>query len=73
MAQRWQLRGGGRPLRRGRGLLGFDYPAIRFVLGFLFTALFFALVVNAVVNYPYGGLQIQASGGDRVARGARCS
>lgn len=53
------------------GFWVFDYPAIRFVLGFLFTALFFALVVNAVVNYLYGGLQIQASGGDRVARGAR--
>lgn len=52
------------------GFWVFDYPAIRFALGFLFTALFFALVVNAVVNYLYGGLQIQAPG-ERVARGAR--
>ncbi|MFI0432801.1 MAG: UPF0182 family protein [Candidatus Nanopelagicales bacterium] len=52
------------------GFWVFDYPAIRFAIGFLFTALFFALVVNAVVNYLYGGLQIQ-SPGERVSRGAR--
>ncbi|MDQ1245742.1 MAG: uncharacterized protein QG597_109 [Actinomycetota bacterium] len=52
------------------GFWVFSYPFIRFVLGFLFTVLFFGLVANLVVNYLYGGLQLAAPR-DRVSRAAR--
>jgi uncharacterized membrane protein (UPF0182 family) len=52
------------------GFWVFDYPFLRFILGFAFTATFFALISNVVVNYLYGGLQLQADN-DRVSRAAR--
>ena len=52
------------------GFWVFNYPFIRFVLGFLFTVLFFAVVANVVVHYLYGGLQLAAPR-DRVSRAAR--
>ncbi len=52
------------------GFWVFDYPFFRFILGFGFTVLFFTLVASAVVNYLYGGIQLQGEG-DRVTRAAR--
>ncbi len=48
----------------------FEYPFLRFLLGFGFTVLFFTLVASVVVNYLYGGLQLQAQS-DRISRAAR--
>ncbi|MCB9413453.1 MAG: UPF0182 family protein [Actinobacteria bacterium] len=52
------------------GFWVFDYPFYRFVLGFAFTVLFFTLLASVVVNYLYGGIQLQSEG-DRVSRAAR--
>lgn len=52
------------------GFWVFDYPFIRFVMGFVFTVLFFAIVANAVVHYLYGGIRMQ-NPGERITNAAR--
>jgi uncharacterized membrane protein (UPF0182 family) len=48
----------------------FDYPFIRLVLSFLFTAVLLSMVVAAIVHYLYGGLRPQLRG-DRATAAAR--
>jgi len=52
------------------GFWVFSYPFIRFVMGFLFTLLFFAIVASAVVHYLYSGIRLQ-SPGERFTNAAR--
>lgn len=52
------------------GFWVFTYPFIRFVMGFVFTLLFFAILANAVVHYLYGGLRLQGPG-ERATDAAR--
>lgn len=40
----------------------FSYPFIRFVLGFLFTAVLLSLIATVAVHYLYGGLRLQGPG-----------
>jgi uncharacterized protein len=40
----------------------FTYPFIRFVLGFLFTAVLLSLIATVAVHYLYGGLRLQGPG-----------
>lgn len=44
------------------GFWVFTYPFIRFILGFAFTVLFFAILASAIVHYLYGGLRLQGPG-----------
>ncbi len=48
----------------------FTLPFLRFILGFLFTAIALALIVSVIVHYVYGGLRIQPAG-DRASRAAQ--
>jgi len=45
----------------------FELPFIRFVLGFAFALVIFALIIVTTVQYIYGGLRLQPKG-DRVDR-----
>ena len=47
----------------------FTMPFLRFVVGFLFSALVLSFLVSVVVHYVYGGLRLQPAG-DRVSRAA---
>ena len=48
----------------------FTYPFIRFVLGFLFTAVLLSVIATVVVHYLYGGLRLQGPG-ERASAAAR--
>jgi uncharacterized membrane protein (UPF0182 family) len=47
----------------------FTLPFLRFIVGFLFSALVLAFLVSVVVHYVYGGLRLQPPG-DRISRAA---
>ncbi|MET9337010.1 UPF0182 family protein [Nonomuraea sp. NPDC003804] len=40
----------------------FDYPFIRMVLNFLFTAVIIAIIMAAITHYLYGGFRLQSPG-----------
>ncbi|MEU4545137.1 UPF0182 family membrane protein [Nonomuraea dietziae] len=40
----------------------FDYPFIRMVLNFLFTAVILAIIMAAITHYLYGGFRLQSPG-----------
>jgi uncharacterized membrane protein (UPF0182 family) len=40
----------------------FDYPFIRMVLNFLFTAVIISIIVAAITHYLYGGFRLQSPG-----------
>ncbi|TDB98939.1 UPF0182 family protein [Nonomuraea longispora] len=40
----------------------FDYPFIRMVLNFLFTALIISIILAAITHYLYGGFRLQSPG-----------
>ncbi len=48
----------------------FTYPFLRFVLGFLLTAVILATIVAAATHYLFGGVRLQ-SGGEKVSPAAR--
>ena len=48
----------------------FTYPFLRFVLGFLLTAIILATIVAAATHYLFGGVRLQ-SGGEKVSPAAR--
>lgn len=51
------------------GFYVFSFPFIRFVLGFLMTALVLATIAAVVIHYLYGGLRLQPAG-DRMSDAA---
>ncbi|MEU8245475.1 UPF0182 family protein [Nonomuraea sp. NPDC048916] len=40
----------------------FDYPFIRMVLNFLFTAVIISIILSAITHYLYGGFRLQSPG-----------
>ncbi|MGO1971557.1 MAG: UPF0182 family membrane protein [Propionibacteriaceae bacterium] len=49
----------------------FDYPWVRFLLSFVFTALIFSAIAAAVVHYVVGALRLERGGGRRSSPSAQ--
>jgi uncharacterized membrane protein (UPF0182 family) len=48
----------------------FDYPMLRFVLGFVMAVLVLSLIASVVMHYLFGGVRLQAAG-ERISVAAR--
>jgi uncharacterized membrane protein (UPF0182 family) len=55
---------------RDISFFAFEYPFYRLVVGFLFSAIFFALLLSLVTHYLFGGVRLQYQG-EKVTPAAR--